>query len=93
MNELATFGSESWPKIDGFAAHKPGRAIAWDWVTITTGASGVAVDGNQVGSDGWSFSVRSGISLESLEKTVFPFASGCGLKYRWGKHYDGLAFL
>jgi hypothetical protein len=30
MNELATFGSESWPKIDGFAAHNPGSAVIRD---------------------------------------------------------------
>jgi hypothetical protein len=30
-----------------------------------------------------SFQSVSGISLESLEKTVFPFASGGALEYRW----------
>jgi hypothetical protein len=30
-----------------------------------------------------SFQFGSGISLESLEKTLFPFASCRGLKYRW----------
>jgi hypothetical protein len=30
-----------------------------------------------------SFQSGSGISLESLEKTLFPFASCRGLKYRW----------
>lgn len=29
-----------------------------------------------------SFQCESGVSLESLEKAVFPFASRCGLKYR-----------
>jgi hypothetical protein len=33
-----------------------------------------------------SFQGVFGISLESLEKTVFPFASRRGLKYRWFRH-------
>jgi hypothetical protein len=31
-----------------------------------------------------SFSFERGVSLESLEKTVFPFASGRGHKYLMG---------
>jgi hypothetical protein len=36
------------------------------------------------------FQSASGISLESLEKTVFPFASRRGLKYRWLRIGEGL---
>jgi hypothetical protein len=37
-----------------------------------------------------SFQDAFGISLESLEKTVFPFASRRGLKYRWYRITEGL---
>jgi hypothetical protein len=38
-----------------------------------------------------SFQSLSGISLESLEKAVFPFASCCGLTYSKGVRItDGL---
>jgi hypothetical protein len=37
-----------------------------------------------------SFQCAPGISLESLEKTVFPFASRRGLEYRWLRVTEGL---
>jgi hypothetical protein len=40
-----------------------------------------------------SFQSAFGSSLESLEKGVFPFASACGLEYRWRRITEGsLAF-
>jgi hypothetical protein len=36
-----------------------------------------------------SFQAGFSISLESLENTVFPFASGGGLKYRWARTLMG----
>jgi hypothetical protein len=85
MNEPATFDYKWRPSAGAFAAHHPAiaRSFQNELRLRCKGSAGAtaALDSFQ---PVWS-------SLESLEKTVFPFASGRGLKYRWPHIFDGLA--
>jgi hypothetical protein len=70
MNGTATFGDPMLAAAVRFAAHNP---------HYVRGEGSAAVRGLLFLN---SFQPGPGISLESLEKMVFPFASRRGLKYR-----------